>query len=75
MAIPPPEEPRGPDDMRRREPPELAVFAHIEGLVGEEDDLLRIPAHERREHEHERLRHITEELDRAFEHLRERAAR
>jgi hypothetical protein len=57
----------------RSELPEAGVFAHIEGLVGEEDALLRIPAHERTAHHHERLSSIGAELDRVWEKLRGRA--
>ena len=53
--------------------PLAALYAQIEGLVGEEQELLIIPAHERKTHEHERLRVIGEQLDRIFERLRERA--
>jgi hypothetical protein len=56
-------------------PRDVATFARIEGLVGEEHALLRIPAGERTREQHERLHHITSELDRIFEHLRERAER
>jgi hypothetical protein len=54
---------------------ELELFAHIEGLAGQEAALLAIPAHERTEAQHEHLRKITAELDRAWEKLRERAER
>jgi uncharacterized protein DUF2630 len=55
--------------------PEDGLFARIEGLVGEEEALLRIPAHERSDQHHERLRSIGAELDRVWDKLRERAAR
>jgi hypothetical protein len=55
--------------------PEEGLFARIEGLVGEEDALLRIPARERTAEQHERLRSIGAELDRAWEKLRRRAER
>jgi hypothetical protein len=55
--------------------PEEGLFARIEGLVGEEDALLRIPAHERTGEQHERLRSIAQELDRVWEHLRDRIER
>jgi hypothetical protein len=55
--------------------PEEGLFARIEGLVGQEDALLRIPAQERTEEQHERLRSIARELDRVWEKLRERAER
>jgi hypothetical protein len=50
-------------------------LARIEGLVGEEHALLLIPAEKREKHQHERLRAISEELDRVWEKLRERAER
>ena len=56
-------------------PSDVETFARIEGLAGEEDALLRIPADQRTGEQHERLHHITTELDRIFEHLRERAER
>lgn len=68
------EQPRGTDDFVP-EPAELRLFAHIEGLVGEETALLAIPAKERTREQHDRLHAITAELDRAWEKLRERAAR
>ena len=55
--------------------PEDGLFARIEGLVGQEDALLRIPARERTEEHRDRLRSIGAELDRVFEKLRERAER
>jgi hypothetical protein len=55
--------------------PETGLFARIEGLVGEEHALLRVPEHERTHEQHERLRSIGRELDRAWERLRERALR
>jgi tryptophan 2,3-dioxygenase len=48
-------------------------YAHIEGLIGEEDALLRIPAHERTDEQRERLRSIGDELDRLWDALRRRA--
>jgi hypothetical protein len=71
--------PPGADDPSLRLPThekdwgDLGVFAHIEGLTGEEAALLAIPAEHRNPEQHERLRAITHELDRIFEHLRERA--
>jgi hypothetical protein len=56
-------------------PPEAGLFARIEGLVGQEAALLSIPAEERSDHQRSRLRSIGEELDRAFDKLRERAER
>ena len=55
--------------------PEEGLFARIEGLVGQEDALLRIPALERSEEDRRRLRSIGAELDRVFGKLRERAER
>ena len=55
--------------------PEEGLFARIEGLVGQEDALLRIPARERGEEDRHRLRSIGTELDRVLEKLRERAER
>jgi len=52
---------------------EIALFARIEGLIGEEAALLAIPARERTEEEAGRLRHITDELDRIWDRLRRRA--
>jgi hypothetical protein len=52
---------------------DLEVFAHFEGLVGEEAALLAISAKDRSQHHHERLKAIGEELDRVFEKLRQRA--
>jgi hypothetical protein len=61
---------------REPEPPaNLSLFAHVEGLVGEENALLAIPERERSAGQHARLREIAAELDRVFETLRERAAR
>jgi hypothetical protein len=65
---------RGPGDYVP-EPRDLELFAHVEGLMGEEASLLAIPHEDRGQHHHERLKAIGEELDRAFEKLRERAER
>ena len=65
---------RGPEDFVPGSP-DIALFARIEGLVGEESALLAIPAEDRAQHHHERLKAIGDELDRIFEHLRERAER
>jgi hypothetical protein len=54
-------------------PPDLELFARIEGLVGEEAALLAIPRQERKREQHDRLREISAELDRIFEKLQERA--
>jgi hypothetical protein len=74
MATIPPEAPRAPEDLRR-DHPDLGLFARLEGLLGEEEALLLIPAHERKEHERDRLRAVTEELDRVWARLRDRADR
>jgi hypothetical protein len=52
-----------------------SLFAQVEGLAGEEQDLLVIPAEERKAHQHERLRAIGDELDRIFARLDQRARR
>ena len=49
------------------------IFARIESLVGQEEAILRIPAKQRTQEEHDRLGAIGQELDRIFEKLRERA--
>jgi hypothetical protein len=54
--------------------PELGAYEHLEGLVGEEEALLKIPAEERSEHQHHRLRELGEELDRVFEKLHVRSS-
>lgn len=54
-------------------PPELELFARIEGLVGEEAALLAIPRQERKREQRDRLREISAELDRIWEKLQERA--
>ena len=51
----------------------LAAYEHIEGLCGEEEALLQIPADERASQHHQRLKELEQELDRAFERLRNRA--
>jgi hypothetical protein len=56
-------------------PRDLAAYAHIEGLVGEENELLEQAEEGRKEEHRERLRAITEELDRTWEMLRGRAER
>jgi hypothetical protein len=48
------------------------IYARIEGLLGQEDALLRIPANQRTQDDQDRLRVIGQELDRIFERLRER---
>jgi hypothetical protein len=64
--------PRTPDDLAPL-PEGLRLFAHIERLCGEEEALLAIPARDRSRQQHDRLRAIAEELDHAWERLRERA--
>jgi hypothetical protein len=56
-------------------PRDLEVYAHIEGLVGEENELLEEAEKGRKEQRRERLHAIREELDRAWETLRRRAER
>lgn len=56
-------------------PRELEVYAHIEGLVGEENQLLQEAEESRKKEHRERLHAIREELDRAWDTLRERAER
>jgi hypothetical protein len=74
MSVPPPRVSRDADDLGGRHP-DLSLFARIEALLGEEEALLLIPARDRKQHEHERLREIGDELDRIWERLRERARR
>jgi Protein of unknown function (DUF2630) len=50
----------------------MRVFARVEGLIGQEDALLRIPAAERTREQSERLQALGAELDRVFERLRAR---
>jgi hypothetical protein len=56
-------------------PQNLEVYAHIEGLVGEENEILEGAEKGHREDRHERLQAIGHELDRAWETLRHRAER
>ena len=65
---------RGPEDYVPGSS-DLELFAHVEGLTGEESALLAIPHEDRTRHQHERLKAIGEERDRVFGHLRERAER
>ena len=51
------------------------VYTHIEGLVGEENELLEEAEESRKEEHRKRLHAIGEELDRAWETLRRRADR
>jgi Protein of unknown function (DUF2630) len=53
----------------------LDAYTHIEGLVGEENELLEKAEEGRKEEHRERLHAISEELDRAWETLRRRAER
>ena len=53
----------------------LEAYAHVEGLVGEENELLEQAEESRKEEHRERLRAITQELDRTWEALRRRAER
>jgi Protein of unknown function (DUF2630) len=72
-----------PDEERAREhdkdlspiPRDLEVYTHIEGLVGEENELLEEAEESRKEEPRERLHAIGQELDRAWETLRRRAER
>ncbi len=56
-----------------RIPRDLEVYAHIDGLVGEENELLEEAEEGRKEEHRERLHAIRQELDRAWETLRRRA--
>jgi hypothetical protein len=56
-------------------PRDFDAYAHVEGLVGEENRLLEEAEQGRREEHRERLKAIGEELDRAWESLRRRADR
>jgi predicted enzyme involved in methoxymalonyl-ACP biosynthesis len=51
------------------------VYAHVEGLVGEERELLEQAEEEHHEEHRERLHAIRQELDRAWEALHRRAER
>ncbi len=63
------------DEDLSRIPRGLETYAHIEGLVGEENELLEDAKEGRREEHRERLHAITQELDRTWETLRRRAER
>ena len=73
--------PEGENIDREREkdlspiPRGLEVYAHVEGLVGEETELLEEAEKSRKEEHRKRLHAIEEELDRAWETLRRRAER
>jgi hypothetical protein len=56
-------------------PPELELFARIEGLVGEEAALLAVAREHRDKEQHHRLRAVSAELDRIWERRSERAER
>jgi hypothetical protein len=56
-------------------PHDLEVYAHIEGLVGEENELLETAEEDRTENHHERLHAIEEQLNRVWDTLRRRAER
>jgi hypothetical protein len=71
---PPFDEPPGLDDEAPL-PDDLRVWSRIENLLGEERRLLAIAHASRSPHQHDRLRSIGDELDQAFEALRERAER
>jgi hypothetical protein len=58
-----------------RIPRGLETYAHIEGLVGEENELLEQAEEGGKEEHRKRLHAITEDLDRAWEMLRRRAER
>jgi hypothetical protein len=73
-ALPGQQPPRRPDELVPEEG-DVRMFARIEGLVGEEAALIAIPADQRTGAQHDRLRALTEELDRIWEKLRERAER
>jgi hypothetical protein len=56
-------------------PRDLEVYAHIEGLVGEENELLQVAEEARKAEHRQRLRAIEKDLDRVWETLRRRAER
>jgi Protein of unknown function (DUF2630) len=56
-------------------PRDLEVYTHIEGLVGEENELLEEAEKDRKEEHRQRLHAIRQELDRSWETLRRRAER
>jgi hypothetical protein len=74
MTVFPPREPRPPEEYTDLHP-DVGLFSRVEGLIGEEHALLAIPAQERSEAQHRRLRDIGAELDRVFDRLRERHER
>ena len=56
-------------------PRDVEVYARIEGLVGEESELLGQAGEGRKDEHRDRLHAIRKELDRAWETLRRRAER
>jgi Protein of unknown function (DUF2630) len=58
-----------------RIPRDLEAYAHIEGLVGEEDELLKEAEEDRKEEHRARLHAITEDLGWVWGALRRRAER
>lgn len=76
MAFYPPDEltPIAHED-RSAVPGSLKLFAQIERLVGEERRLLAESSEHLRHEQRERLRAVSEELDRIWETLSERARR
>jgi predicted nuclease with TOPRIM domain len=56
-------------------PRDLDLYAHVEGLVGEENELMEEAEEGHKEEKRERLHAIRTELDRAWETLRQRAER
>ena len=56
-------------------PRDFEAYARVEGLVGEENELLEEAEEGRKEEHRERLHAIAQELDRAWETLRRRAER
>ena len=56
-------------------PQDLEVYAHVEGLIGEENELLEQAEEERKDEHRQRLHAIRQELDHAWEALRQRAER
>jgi hypothetical protein len=66
--------PRGKDELAP-DPLGLETFARLEGLIGQETALLKIPAKDRDREQNERLGSIADELDRLWDLLRRRAER
>jgi hypothetical protein len=56
-------------------PDELALYARLEGLLGQERALLSIPRADRTKGQERLLGAISAELDRLWERLRERATK